>query len=358
MYLTNTTETLQVILAGAVTTNQSVVTVDYGENTATTFVAGKQRSTTNGTTAVNILNAPASANTQRIVQLLTMTNQDTAPITVTIRTNDGGTLGTQFGPVTLQVGERIQFATDTGFTVYTLAGAVKVTAVASTVEPGYIDGCQMIWNSGTSLSVSSGSAYIPSVGANVNIPATITKAGLALAVSTMYHVYVFLNAGVPDAEVVTTAPASPYNGVARAKTGDPTRRYVGSVLTDAAGAIYDFVHVVTSGRIMYQTNVSPAPFLVLSGNAAVATSVSTSGVVPITSRLASCPITNNDAAVTVHFGNSSFPPTSTAFMERIEANRTLSTDLVLNGAQAFQYMFTVAPAGNVVIRVKGYYFDR
>lgn len=127
MYLTNTTETLQVILGGAVATNQSVVTVDYGDNTATTFTAGKQRSTTNGTTAVNILAAPA-ASTQRIVQFLTMTNADTAAITVTIRTNDGGTLGTQFGPVTLLPSERVEFATDTGFRVFDAAGAVKGAA--------------------------------------------------------------------------------------------------------------------------------------------------------------------------------------------------------------------------------------
>lgn len=128
MYLTGTVETLQVILAGAVTTNQSVVTVDYGENTATTFVAGKQRSVTNGSAAVDILAAPSAASTQRIVQFLTMTNADTAAITVTIQTNNAGTLATQFGPVTLLPSERVEFATDTGFRVYDAAGAMKGAA--------------------------------------------------------------------------------------------------------------------------------------------------------------------------------------------------------------------------------------
>lgn len=132
MYLTNTTETLQVILGAAPVTNQSVVTVNYGDNTATTFVAGKQRSTTNGTTAVNILNAPA-ASTQRIVQFLTMTNADTAQITVTIRANDGGTLSPQFGPVILLPGERVEFATDTGFRVFDSSGALRSTGTVPTV---------------------------------------------------------------------------------------------------------------------------------------------------------------------------------------------------------------------------------
>lgn len=132
MYLTNTTETLQVLLAAAPATNQSVVTVDYGDNTATTFVAGKQRSVTNGTTAVDILAAPA-ASTQRIVQFLSMTNADTAPITVTIRANDGGTLSPQFGPVTLLPNDRVEFATDTGFRVYDANGALRSSTPLATV---------------------------------------------------------------------------------------------------------------------------------------------------------------------------------------------------------------------------------
>lgn len=138
MYLTNTTETLQVILSGAVATNESVVTVDYGENTSTTFVAGKQRSTTNGSTAVNILSAPSAASTQRIVQFLTMTNADTAAITATFRTNDGGTIGIQFGPVVLQPGERVEFATDVGFRVYNANGAQK-TALSSPPTNTYFE---------------------------------------------------------------------------------------------------------------------------------------------------------------------------------------------------------------------------
>lgn len=358
MFLDSTTKSLQLVLAGAVTTNQAVISTDWADNTATTFTAGSSDLLSNNATAVTIVAAPA-ASTQRVVKEVSVYNADTAPITATVRLNNSGTFRT-IVTVTLQTGERLAYSQTDGWRVSTVAGAIKVTAVASTVEPGYIDGCQMIRNSGTSLSVSTGSAYIPSVGANVNVNSTITKAGLALSVSTFYHVYLFLNSGVPDVEIVTTAPSSPYNGVARTKTGDTTRRYIGSVLTDSTGAVFDFVHSVEIGRISYQANISPAPFVILNGTASVATSVSCSSLVPITTRLACCPIANNDPAVTVLFGNSLTPPSAgpITFLEQVGASRTLSTELLLDASQAFQYMFLSAPSSNVVVRVKGYYYDR
>lgn len=358
--LDSTSESLEILLAGAVTTNQLPFTASYADHNATapSFTPGSSDGQTNNTTAVTLVGNPG-AGVQRQVKRLNVYNADTAQATVTIRLNNGGTFRTQFS-IVLQTGERIEYEDGKGFSVYTVTGAQKVTAVASTVEPGYIDGLQMIRNSGTSLSVSSGTAYIPSVGANVNVPATITKAGLALAVSTMYHVYLFLNSGVPDVEVVTTAPASPYNGVARAKTGDTTRRYVGSVITDSTGAIIDFVHSITSNLISYQANISPAPFVVLTGTASVATTVSVASLVPTTSRLAVCPVNNNDPSVTVLFGNSIVPPSAgpITFMESCGPNRSISTEILLDASQAFQYMFLSAPSSNVVVRVKAYYYER
>ena len=95
----------------------------------------------------------------------------------------------------------------------------------------------MQWVSATAITVTSGSAFVPSLNKCLPVPNAIALTGLVLAASTFYHVYLYSNAGVPAIEVVTTAPASPYNGTARAKTGDTSRRYVGSVLTDASGNI-------------------------------------------------------------------------------------------------------------------------
>jgi hypothetical protein len=108
------------------------------------------------------------------------------------------------------------------------------------VGRGYIDGLQMQWVSGTALTVSSGAAYIEGSAAVLNAPSAIPKTSLSLTASTWYHVYLYDNAGTPAVELVTTAPAAAYNGTARSKTGDTSRRYLGSVKTDSSGSIFNF----------------------------------------------------------------------------------------------------------------------
>ncbi len=94
------------------------------------------------------------------------------------------------------------------------------------LPPGYIKGLKLTWVSGTALTVTSGAAYIPSLGRVIRLGANAAKAGLALAASTWYHVYLYLNAGVPDIEIVIAAPAAAYNGTARTKTGSLSSRGV------------------------------------------------------------------------------------------------------------------------------------
>lgn len=105
---------------------------------------------------------------------------------------------------------------------------------------GHIDGLRLEWVSGTSLRVTSGMAYIESLGYAIDVPAAITKSSLSLTVSTWYHVYLFDNAGTPDIEIVTTAPAAAYSGTARSKAGDSSRRWLGRLRTDSAGSIRPF----------------------------------------------------------------------------------------------------------------------
>lgn len=112
------------------------------------------------------------------------------------------------------------------------------TALDVLIPPGYIDGLKTTLVSGTALTITSGAAYIPSLNKVLYIPTDISKSGLTLAASTLYHIYLYVNAGTPDIELVTTTPSTPYNGIARTKTGDSSRRYVGSVLTDASSNLY------------------------------------------------------------------------------------------------------------------------
>lgn len=359
--LDSTTKLLQIILAGAVTTNQLQFTASYADYVATpaAFTPGALSGLTNNTTAVTLVAAPA-ASTQRQVKRINVYNSDTAPATVTIRLSDAGNFRTQLS-VTLQVGERIEYEDAEGFRVFTVTGAVKVTAVASTVEPGYIDGCQMQWVSNTALTLSTGTAYIPSVGANVNVTSAIAKVGIVLTASAFYHVYLFLNAGVPDIEIVTTAPSTPYNGVARTKTGDTTRRYIGTVLTNASSQIYRFLHVAPEGLIFYLTDIGVLPFYVLNaGVATVSTTISVATVVPTTSRVAKLHVLNTSTNAFVLLSNSEGPTVPTGFLSSAAFNTTITvSEIPLDSVQSYTYAFNAAPVGGTTHhRVQGYIYER
>lgn len=166
---------------------------------------------------------------------------------------------------------------------YYHATAAQNAALVALAISGYIDGLQLVWNSVNSVSFTSGTATIPSLGALLRFPSAITKSGLSLAASTFYHAYGFSNSGTPDVEITTTAPSSPYFGAARTKTGDTSRRYLGSFLTDTSGFIHQFVQ---SGNLVLYPRAGAgggSVFRVLSAKITAAEqAVSLSGVIPST----------------------------------------------------------------------------
>jgi len=226
------------------------------------------------------------------------------------------------------------------------------------VPQDYISGLKMVWNSATSISVTTGSAYIPSLGRLSLVNATLTLSSLSLTASTWYHLYLYENAGTPTLECVTTAPAAAYFGTARAKTGDTSRRYIGSVLTDGSGNIYNFRHDA-EGAVYYRVGIDT--FRVLVGNATTATSVSCSSAVPVTSTKAFANIINNDTTHAAWIGNADMVPSSTNYLELIgigSSGTTLATTIVLDSTQSFQYLMASGAAANLVVRLKGYTFER
>jgi hypothetical protein len=218
----------------------------------------------------------------------------------------------------------------------------------------------MVWAGTNALTLTSGACGIESTGKVLRATSDTTKTGLSLSPSTWYHAYRFDNSGTPDFELSTTAPAPAYNGTARSKTGDTSRRYVGSVKTDASGNFYNFLHDVRASRMYYQTNIYSAPFQVASGSAYAATNVSCSAVVPVTGLTAMMAYSNNDSEVIVLLGNTISPPSSSpvALLSQVGPSVTSEGELALDGSQAFQYMFLSAPTANFVARVKGYGFER
>jgi hypothetical protein len=88
--LSETTDTLQIVLGGNVTTNQLECYTSWRDRTSTTFVAGRTVINTNNTTDVTIAGAPAGS-TQRVIDYISVYNDDTVNATVTIKLDANGT---------------------------------------------------------------------------------------------------------------------------------------------------------------------------------------------------------------------------------------------------------------------------
>lgn len=84
MKLTTTNDKLQIVLAGAITTNQLQCLTTYKVYTSTTTVDGKVAIDTNNTTDVDLAGAPSSGETYDI-QNINIYNKDTVAATVTVK---------------------------------------------------------------------------------------------------------------------------------------------------------------------------------------------------------------------------------------------------------------------------------
>lgn len=121
--LSETTDNLQIVLSGAVTTNQLQCMTSWRDRTASTFVAGRTVTNTNNTTDVNLAAAPA-ASTQRVIDFISIYNNDTTNKTVTIKLDANGTEYKLF-VTTIASGEIIQYNEGEGFKVIATSGAIK-----------------------------------------------------------------------------------------------------------------------------------------------------------------------------------------------------------------------------------------
>jgi uncharacterized beta-barrel protein YwiB (DUF1934 family) len=93
MIILKSTDTLEVLLAGAVATNQLPVVMCYVDIDTTSMEVtgyGNELNVTNNTTAVTIATAPASGKV-RVIKKLNIRNKDTASVTLTLRIYNGST---------------------------------------------------------------------------------------------------------------------------------------------------------------------------------------------------------------------------------------------------------------------------
>lgn len=102
------------------------------------FTEGQKDGTLNGTTAVDVIDAPA-ASTRRICTTLSIFNADTAAVTVTVRYNNNGT-SRIICKATLQVGERLSLDQNdlTILDATTKKIQALLAAAAATTNPDYV----------------------------------------------------------------------------------------------------------------------------------------------------------------------------------------------------------------------------
>lgn len=113
--LSQTTDKIQVVLAGAVATNQLQCIASWRDITAApTYVAGRSVANTNNSTDVDLIASPA-ATTQRVIDFISVYNADTASATVTIKYNANATIYTLWSGA-LATGARMEYENGKGFT--------------------------------------------------------------------------------------------------------------------------------------------------------------------------------------------------------------------------------------------------
>lgn len=241
---------------------------------------------------------------------------------------------------------------------YYHATAAQNASLAAISVSAHISGLQMVYGSGTSVSFTSGTAAIQSSGLILRFPSTITKSGLSLSANTWYHCYGFSNAGTPDVEIVTTVPAAAYFGTARSKTGDSSRRYLGSIRTLASGQIAQFQHNPATNRVTYLGAPYVLTNVLAAGTATAYTTVSCANMAPVTALDVDLLITNVATLGAVETTNSTAVDPSAAFGYANPANGVWITGHPIDSSQAFMYRFSSAPNGSVYIDSKVYSFAR
>lgn len=218
-------------------------------------------------------------------------------------------------------------------------------------QPGdYIGGMLLEWVAANSLRVTAGACSIPGIG-TINYNAPVTKSGLSLGSGTFYHLYSYLNGAAPDIEITSTVPAAPYIGRSRTKNGDSTRRYIGSVLTNASAGIVKFMH--NSGQILYTEGVSR---ILQAGATPDFLTASLAAQVPVTSRLALVAMTNSHPTAPFRIRPVGFLNAVNSRMYGIPGGSFASGPLPLTDTQTYEYQ--VDANGSGALDVLGYFLER
>lgn len=233
------------------------------------------------------------------------------------------------------------------------ASKADASSLNTVIDTALISGLIPARPSPTSLSFTTGTAYIPGLGRRVTVSADITLNALALPASVWHYAYLYENAGAAAIELVTTAPAAPYMGTARTKTGDTSRRFIGAFRSGTNGGVLGFA-MGNDGMLNYRDNLIAAPYRVLSnGSATAPTTVVTSAIVPINVTKSVRLNLNNNGSPVANLAPGNFNVT----MIGAEPGGKVSCDTTLDESGNLWY-FNSGASGSLSIDIIGYGMDR
>lgn len=124
--LSAATDKLQAVLGGAVTTNELQCFASWSDISSTTLAVtdfGRTPINTNGTTDVDVVGSPA-ADTRRLIDFVSIYNNDTVNATVTLKIDANGTESIM-QKVTLATGESLIYSDKNGFYTLDSSGRIK-----------------------------------------------------------------------------------------------------------------------------------------------------------------------------------------------------------------------------------------
>jgi hypothetical protein len=216
---------------------------------------------------------------------------------------------------------------------------------------------------GVTVSLSPGAAYIPNQGrALLQADMSVVVTGVT---SAWRHFYLGNDNGTLAFEYSATAPADPYQGTARTKSNDATRRYLGSLYFNASGVTLAFLHTQVGDRANRISFTPPGGAAIAQSrllNIATGTTptlVDASAVVPMTCRLMYTLI-NNTSTSDAYLGTPDGGTLSTTnYLLFVKANQAGQFDVEVNGNQLLNYFLNgIITLGGLTIQVRGYLFDR
>ena len=145
------TKSLEIKLAGAITTTELPFVAGFVELDQTLFAlsaSSETDGTTNGGTAVAVVAAPAAGRTRKL-NYLSVFNVDTAVAVVTVQINNGGTKRISWKG-TLAIGDTLTYVDERGFFVTDANGSLK-TAAGLVALGGGVAGLLAPANGGTGV---------------------------------------------------------------------------------------------------------------------------------------------------------------------------------------------------------------